>query len=204
MLIRTASGKFGFDAVIEFTGVTADELSADADQQNVLTTALAKFDDRVLSVKITKIKSDVSDDHDNRRRRLATEETEVTFFVESALSAFGYDESKSNYDSAYDTLEHEIEDYVESGEYNVQIQAEATSQGVTVTAVAEDDVDVGDLVIEDDKKDDDDDDEKIAGLTRAAFAGIMVAVAIAVVGGGYFVFRKREQSPENTHVLMKD
>jgi len=199
------SGKFGFDAVIEFTGVTAAELSADAAQQNVLTTALAKFDARVLSVKITNIKADVSDEHDNRRRRLDSEETEVTFFVESALSAFGYDESKSNYNSAYDTLEDEIEDYVESGDYNVQIQVEATSQGVTVTAVADDDVDVGDLVIEGDKKnDDDDDEEKIAGLTRAAFAGIMVAVAIAVVGGGYFIYRKREQSPESTHVLMQD
>jgi hypothetical protein len=204
----TVSGKFGFDAVIAFTGVTADELSADVDQQNVLTTALAKFDDRILSVKITTIKSDVSDGHDNhRRRRLDTEETEVTFFVESALSAFGYDESKSNYNTAYDTLEHELEDFVESGQYNVEIQTEATAQGVTVTAVAENDVDVGDLVIEGDKTDDDDDDddtEMIGGVTRAAFAGIMVAVGIAVVGGGYYVFRKRQEAPEGTHVLMKD
>jgi hypothetical protein len=56
----------------------------------------------------------------------------------------------------------------------------------------------------DDKHDDDDDTEMIGGVTRAAFAGIMVAVGIAVVGGGYYVFRKRQEAPEGTHVLMED
>lgn len=202
-----AAGKFGFDAKIEFTGVTASELTADTAQQNVLIVALAEFDSRVSAsdIKITKIKSDVKEVHD-KRRRLDEEETEVTFFIESSLSAMGYtDTSKKSYEAAYDILEDALEEFVEHDEYNPAIQAEATSQGVTVTAVADDSVDVGDLVIDGKKNDDDDDDdEKIAGMARGAFIGVMVGVGVAVVGGGYYIFRKRQEAPEATHQLMTD
>ena len=66
-------------------------------------------------------------------------------------------------------------------------------------------VDVDDDDQFDEKDDDDDDDNTIAGLTVAAFAGVMIGVAVILLIIGGTVYRRQQQTREEpTHVLMKD
>src|SRR5690606_21073933 len=102
------------DVELAFTGVTADELAASEAEQQILTDALALFDEHVLpeDVSVKSFSDATNPSVTSHLRNLQASSTEVTFEIKAYLSAFGYTElTEENYNAAFDVLSQSMETF---------------------------------------------------------------------------------------------